>query len=375
MNAPGPTESTAMQDIRAGDLIGPPRAKRRRRWWPRVLLAVASLVVALLLAEGVGRVFDLAPPVYAARRIEPGGIPFASGPRGLLVFQPNSTFDYVYDPAGDARGYYGDDGRLRCAINALGYRGAAVSVEKPEGVLRVVCLGDSFTFGEGVRAEDAYPAVMQRVLSARLGDRPVEVINAGVHGYGVDQAIGSYIVQYHRFQPDIVTFGFFLNDVSDPGETIRQYEARLRDADLSWLGEVSTLWSMLERRRHADALQAEYFATTRASFESQVWDRAKDLLAGMEQLSETPPRFRFVVVIFPMLWQLDGEYPFRDLHEKIAAACREAGCEVVDVLPVYRGHAAESLWAHPTDHHPNDVAHRMAAERIVEYLMGSEAGR
>lgn len=53
----------------------------------------------------------------------------------------------------------------------------------------------------------------------------------------------------------------------------------------------------------------------------------------------------------------------------IASACREADIEYIDLLEVYRGHSAESLWVHPTDHHPNEVAHALAAKRIAEYVL------
>src|SRR4029078_9373613 len=38
------------------------------------------------------------------------------------------------------------------------------AVEKPAGVRRVVCLGDSVTLGTGLAAEDAYPQLLQDQL-------------------------------------------------------------------------------------------------------------------------------------------------------------------------------------------------------------------
>jgi lysophospholipase L1-like esterase len=67
-------------------------------------------------------------------------------------------------------------------INNLGTRGADI---RPgvNGANRILMLGDSFTFGDGVRDDETFSAVVQRTL----GDT-VEVVNAGVPGYGIFQA-------------------------------------------------------------------------------------------------------------------------------------------------------------------------------------------
>jgi hypothetical protein len=37
----------------------------------------------------------------------------------------------------------------------------------------------------------------------------------------------------------------------------------------------------------------------------------------------------------------------------------------VDLRETLRGRPAESLWVHPVDHHPNEIAHRLAAEALA----------
>ena len=48
---------------------------------------------------------------------------------------------------------------------------------KPDGVFRILVVGDSLTYGEGVAAEDAYPALLDTALGP-----DVEVLNLGVSG-------------------------------------------------------------------------------------------------------------------------------------------------------------------------------------------------
>ena len=330
---------------------------------------IGGVLIAAVVGELAVRVLGLGEPVYVPRRFEPGGkVPFARIPDGPITYLPNTTFASVYDPAGDARGYFGPEGRVTYRINGDGMRGPSVSVQKPPGTYRIVCLGDSLTFGEGVKYPDTYPARLRTNLAAGWPDRRVEVLNAGVQAYGTVDARVYYELRCGQFQPDVVTIGFFLNDATDGAETIRQNEERTKEWKLSPLANVSRIWEIVERSRHAARLQDEYFETTRSSFQSNHWERCKSALRDMRRFSERR-RFRFVVVVFPVFWGLDGNYPFEDIHNLIASLCRDEGLEHLDLLNTYRGLSASSLWVHPTDHHPNELAHALAATRIADHLI------
>jgi len=349
-----------------------PTPRADNRWWWRGVAVVGAICVVLLIAELSVRLLGLGPPIYAPRRFEPNGaIPFIKIPNGPIAYRPNTTFASVYDPAGDTRGYFGPKGRVTYQINRFGLRGSAVSVPKPAGTYRVVCLGDSLTFGEGVKYADTYPARLQARLAAAMPNRKVQVINAGVQTYNTADEAALYLLRCAQFRPDVVTLGFYLNDATDSRKTVQQHDEWTRAWKLSPLAHVSRLWEIFERARHARRLQDRFIATTRASFESSHWTECKTVLRGMRRVAREDG-FRFVVVVFPVFWNLDGTYPFADIHEKIDAACRQADIECLDLLETFRRRPAESLWAHPTDRHPNEIAHRLAAERIGRYLLGAK---
>src|SRR5512143_450760 len=77
------------------------------------------------------------------------------------------------------------DTRERRPINARGYRDLERAIPKPPGVRRVVCLGDSFTWGVGVLFDDAWPQRVERLL-AREGGR-WEAVNLGEAGLNTAQ--------------------------------------------------------------------------------------------------------------------------------------------------------------------------------------------
>jgi hypothetical protein len=73
---------------------------------------------------------------------------------------------------------------------------------------------------------------------------------------------------------------------------------------------------------------------------------------------------RMLVASWPLLVDLDS-YPFSAADDTIARFCAGAGIRRLDLRQALRGRPAESLWVHPVDHHPNEIAHRLAAEALA----------
>jgi hypothetical protein len=97
-------------------------------------------------------------------------------------------------------------------------------------------------------------------------------------------------------------------------------------------------------------------------------------LQTMKQ-SQTSDSKRFIVVIFPMLVQLERGYPLAEIHQRLVASLQRLEVEFIDLLPMDRKYPTSTLIVHPVDRHPNDLAHRLAAEAITEYLSQSNKSR
>jgi lysophospholipase L1-like esterase len=87
-------------------------------------------------------------------------------------------------------------------INHEGYRGPSVERPKPGGTRRILCIGDSSTFGIGV-AEDATYA---RRLERWLASSPTrwEVVNVGVPGYTSFQMARFVATRARDLEPDVI---------------------------------------------------------------------------------------------------------------------------------------------------------------------------
>jgi hypothetical protein len=98
-------------------------------------------------------------------------------------------------------------------INSLGLRGPEITELPPEGY-RVMVLGDSFVAGFEVTWEQTFEALVESQLTAEFGF-PVQVINAGVRGYGTDQSYLYYTKWGRHLEPDLVILFYGGNDYAD----------------------------------------------------------------------------------------------------------------------------------------------------------------
>ena len=200
-----------------------------------------------------------------------------------------------------------DDG---VTTNSLGLRGSAeIASSKAAGERRVVVLGDSFTFGEGVKDEDVWVARMQTHLPG------VTVANLGVMGYALDQQCLRLEDLGMKLAPDVVVLGLFGPDLDRDELTFRddakpRFELedggggdgtglRLsnvpvpdRAASSATLKppQVGSFAFALARKAFLDARDATRFAPK--------WELARRILDRMKRTSEAGGA-RFVVAYFP----------------------------------------------------------------------------
>jgi lysophospholipase L1-like esterase len=111
--------------------------------------------------------------------------------------------------------------------NSLGLRSHEI---KDKTKKRIICMGASPTFGWGVKYEDTYPVVTEKILIKEGFD--VETINAGQIGYSSYQGIKLFTNVILRLKPDIITVSYVINDV----DKYRFFRSSLkRDSELGYI--------------------------------------------------------------------------------------------------------------------------------------------
>jgi lysophospholipase L1-like esterase len=106
----------------------------------------------------------------------------------------------------------GVTGGIPFRTNGLGMRDADFPLTKPAGERRVLCMGDSTTFGMAEELGDSWPKVLGRKLASE-GRGRVHVINGA--GVGRHPHIQMKLLTdgYWKIEPDVVALGFCMNDV------------------------------------------------------------------------------------------------------------------------------------------------------------------
>jgi hypothetical protein len=123
------------------------------------------------------------------------------------------------------------------------------------------------------------------------------------------------------------------------------------------------LWATAENRRRISGYKSMY------AEDAPGWVAARAALRRMGGICRERG-VPLVVVVFPLFGNpLDDRYPFSEIHAKVAQAGGEAGAKVVDLLPAYRGLRWDLLVVNGVDdEHPNEIAHRIAADVILHAL-------
>ena len=342
-------------------------------------LGFRALAVAIGVAAGAAGVELLLRVVDLAR--EEGDL------RGLHVVRPDRPWLYGLRPGADLRLREPRDVRYR--INADGFRDRIRSRPKPDGVFRILALGDSVTFGYGVEEDETYP--MQLEASFAPPDR-VEVLNFGVGGYNAYTESMLFADLGPAYQPDLVLVQFCINDLNDPTlhfdrqtrlELGRLPEAAFPDPvqRLALPPPDGVVLRACRRLRICERLHDRLGDAGRWRSDPAAWERALAPRDGPEHATEwgwLRARYReiaevashlgagFVVLAFPFAAQLED--PRRtSASDRLAEIGRQEGWDTIDLLPAFLAEArAERLLADAW--HPSAAGHRLAARVIAREL-------
>lgn len=368
----------------------------RRGVWFRFAALLLAVVVGSVVAEIGLRLFDIQPARYPIPKwLAWDGQQYREAPKeeGLIKrpsryesegvrmgeYTPHARFKVVY--GSNPTGYFDQDNGVLAEVNNLGLRGPDVAEEKPAGTRRVLVLGDSFTFGVGVRDEDTFARRLEVDLNrdASHGER-IEVINAGVQGYNTRDEVLYLEREWLRLAPDLVVIVFYLNDAYEDRTFLNMGESLGVYLEPYGLGRYSYLVDLVQHeigaRRSQSALEDYYlqhYFRDAKNFLARPGEVASDWLKSRNALQHAAELLRerdipLVLVVFPELHQLDASYPFAKVHDLVRGTADELSIPVLDLLDTYRGQVDHELWVHPTDHHPNAEAHRQAAEALHSFL-------
>jgi lysophospholipase L1-like esterase len=180
-------------------------------------LSLRAVTVPVLVVLGTVVVLELLFRGYFAVRMGPRMLLYGtSGFRDTKTVPiPPENPNFHDNAQGEYSKYFPNElkwhGKFRIRINNQGFRGPDFTTEKPPGVLRVLTLGASSTFGFGDADDETYPHYLQQILDRR-SQRRFEVINFAIPHATSDNIVAMFLAEGTSLAPDVVTFYEGAND-------------------------------------------------------------------------------------------------------------------------------------------------------------------
>jgi hypothetical protein len=353
---------------------------KRSDLWLKVALAFLSPLLLIGLLEGMAYAWErgqaegpFAWELVASRRMiwEPHPEPGV----GYTLIQPGSRYQWQ---------------GISVEINSHGLRGPETTFEKPAGTYRILNLGDSVAMGWGVREDETYGRRLEQLLNEQDGDaKRFEVINAGVPGWNLENALAYLQAEGLRYEPDLILLDLtIVNDIKGKSALLADNQS----APIQWLRANTYFWPFLTvqlrwleaqaaGRQRIDVIDPptdpeKYFPLEP---ESEQWTAVWNSVAAIDRLAREN-NARVVLILFPLEFQvLDERYPTLP-QEVLAARAAEAGIPVLDLLPAFRKACREKpggacsledrylfadVWMHPSAY-----GHELTAAEIDGVLAG-----
>ncbi len=297
-----------------------------------------------------------------------------------IPFQPDPRFGWIYEPH-----YHGFWHGADVSINSLGIREKELSTEKAPNTYRLLCLGDSVTFGYGTENDRTYVRVLESLLREHRPNQRFEAINAGIGGFSTLQELLFLKEVGLKFKPDLVIVAFVLNDVLDVESVKAKIErakhlkekenargAGWKDASLYGLFRGTALYRMftvaMAWYKKWDEAQGAKNLVANPNSPPQIeknWEEIEQHLREINDLADESG-FRVLLVIFPFRFQVEGKDPMRTPQDRLLRFGKEIGMPTLDLLPIFRKEKGNSLFI--DTNHPTTTGHRLAAETIYSRI-------
>jgi len=345
----------------------PTRRRRRRRKF-----IAAAILLPLLAAFVVGElIVRWRYPVIEPRAFYVPGIYRSAEPPVGWDLLPN------YDGA-----YHRQTTQLTTRTNELAMRDPPLTPERKQASRRVLVLGDSVAFGQGVHDDETF----SRQLEQRLQD--TAVFNGGVPGYDTQQELARLERVGPSLEPNVVILEWYRNDMLvpptlsaaevregyllPPGTTVEDFEhwkSRYIDhtgTPLDWSALVRLVRIQVKNYRAVAKLDERAAEPWTVDESDEALQRCLEAIRGMKAWCDAHGA-KLVVVLFRAREEVEAEGPEPNYPGILQRLCESESIRYVDLYERWREHWAqteETLFLPRDRCHPNALGHALAAEWI-----------
>jgi len=274
---------------------------------------------------------------------------------------------------------------------------------KPQGVYRIISLGDSSTFGYGTAVnKDTYPEILEYLLNNKnKNNNTFEVINAGIPGYNTKQEFNYFIDRIVKFSPDCIIVGFMNNDfqvlkkgqkvndlgmlidINDKGLKIplKNY-LRLHSALYAYIGTNIALMKLKLKKTDPSEKNIRKFPFNP---DEDDWKAMTENLIAFKKECDSK-RIKLLVILFPHAYQLSDKYPIIDakgfeflydrkyvagnvfIQNRMKDICKKNNIDCLDLYTVLKKNWENLPYPKDDPVHPNAYGNLLISQEIIRHL-------
>lgn len=244
--------------------------------------------------------------------------------------------------------------------NDFGFRGPKIDQQKADGVARLAFVGDSITFGWGVKEEETFAHQAVEILQKQ--GYKVDGFNQGIGNYNTTQELVLFKDVGKPMDPDLILLAYFIND-AEP------VPANNEASILSW---YSAAWVVFDyrvdglTRLMGEKLDWKDYYFNLYETGAQGWERSKASFGKLAKEAQDSDS-QLIVFNIPEIRELEP-YPFHSVTDKVEAMAKQHSVPFYDLLSSVQKLKPSSLWVTVPDPHPNGLAQTKFAEAMVEKL-------
>ena len=200
---------------------------------------------------------------------------------------------YAPDPArgwklrANLTGVVTGENRQFVRINSHGFRDVEHLYEKPQGMVRIAVLGNSWTEALQVSQEATYTSVLQTTLTSNrcFAGQRVEVLNFGVAGYSTAQELLTLQQEVWKYDPDIVLLALY--PARDIANNVRALNNAVNPEQSPYFLYRDGGLILDDSFRSLPVLQPHAIALEHLSYQVNQWVRLLQATGALQRLART----------------------------------------------------------------------------------------
>jgi len=256
--------------------------------------------------------------------------------------------------------------------NKHGYRDYEYSLKKPKDIFRVLVIGDSQTFGSGIKnLEETWVKKLEAKLQNERRNASIEVLSISGPGWNSDTHLYELFKNGFKFNPDLVILAYYHNDIPFPisvncDSSDRKVIPNINIFQNSKL--VSFIDFRINRLLEKVGEKPSYPDCLNEVYDSVGWKMNKFYLDIMG-LSLSIKKIHFMITVIPLIHKLDKNYPLAGPHEKLKEFAKQRNFEFLDFYEEgFKNLDANNLKISKTDHHLNQNAGDIVASILFNKI-------